>query len=117
MSDPAVSIRKCSVEGCDNAAHARGYCNTHYGQMWRKGEISPVLQYRIKRSDEAKLKHGPKSKYDAARIAAELERLNNLLRRAREVYNVAVGHPCRLRWRREIESLESEIRKLEAQHA
>lgn len=28
---------KCKVNGCNYPAHARGYCATHYGQLWRTG--------------------------------------------------------------------------------
>jgi hypothetical protein len=29
----------CSVAGCTNPHHARGYCKSHYGQLRRRGRI------------------------------------------------------------------------------
>lgn len=31
--------RVCSVEGCDRPHEAKGYCNAHYLQYWKYGEI------------------------------------------------------------------------------
>lgn len=32
-------MKKCSVEGCNCKVHAKGYCNKHYRQYKRHGEI------------------------------------------------------------------------------
>jgi hypothetical protein len=31
--------KMCSVPGCANAHHAKGYCKMHYGQLRRRGRI------------------------------------------------------------------------------
>jgi len=32
-----MSLKQCSVEGCEKDAHAKGYCNVHYGRVRRYG--------------------------------------------------------------------------------
>lgn len=32
-------MKVCKVEGCDKKSHAQGYCNSHYMELWRNGEI------------------------------------------------------------------------------
>jgi len=34
--------RQCTVEGCDRAAHTRGYCQMHYVRVRRTGEPGPA---------------------------------------------------------------------------
>ena len=38
MSDEAVKLKKCRVEGCRRPYRAKGYCNVHY-RKWRRGEL------------------------------------------------------------------------------
>lgn len=33
--------RTCSIEGCSEPHHARGWCKHHYWQWWRHGVIAP----------------------------------------------------------------------------
>ena len=34
--------KQCSFEGCGRAKAARGYCNTHYKQLSRRGELTTI---------------------------------------------------------------------------
>lgn len=38
---------RCTLEGCDNPVRARGFCNGHYQQARRNGELAP-LRHRNK---------------------------------------------------------------------
>jgi len=45
--------KTCKVEGCNNEYYAKGYCNAHYQQMWKHGEIKPIKKrekYKIDRT-------------------------------------------------------------------
>lgn len=33
---PALKNRLCSVEGCNNKHHSKGYCKKHYARFFRK---------------------------------------------------------------------------------
>ncbi|MFA4985889.1 MAG: hypothetical protein WC712_04835 [Candidatus Brocadiia bacterium] len=103
----------CKVSGCTNPAHARGYCNTHYGQLWRSGKISPELRPRRRNAEEGYLSERERQ-IIRLRYQKERETLERELKRARMIYQVVIGYEGRLRWRREIESLERELRKLNA---
>lgn len=46
---------KCKVNGCNYPAHARGYCATHYGQLWRTGGVSTTDIRTCKRQLDSKL--------------------------------------------------------------
>jgi len=35
---PALKNRLCSVRGCDNKHHGKGYCKKHYAQIFRKSQ-------------------------------------------------------------------------------
>ncbi len=98
----------CKVPGCSNQAHARGYCNTHYGQLWRSGKISLELRPR-RRTRKSRDEKG------TVRIPKELETLIVQLTKARELYEAVVGHENRLRWRREIKQLETEIERIKSE--
>ena len=112
ISEVGRSKKKlCKVPGCTNPAHARGYCNTHYGQLWRSGKISPELRPRRRSADEGYLSERERQ-IIRLRYQKERETLERELKRARMIYQVVIGYEGRLRWRREIESLERELRKL-----
>ncbi len=93
---------QCIVDGCPNPSHAKGYCRRHYGQIWRKGMI-----YNTSPSD--------RSEAEARLRGDHNERLRSLereLKKTQQMYDVVVGFQGRIKWRREIEAVEMEIRKL-----
>ena len=92
---------RCMVDGCDSPVHAKGYCRRHYGQIWRKGEISPLTRPAESTTRSAR---------------AEMERLRALereLKKAERMYQVVVGCEGRIKWRREMEAVKTEISRLE----
>ena len=94
------SSGKCIVEGCREPVHAKGYCRRHYGQIWRKGEISLLPR---------ELEAGRSARADLERLRA----LERELRKAEHMYQVVVGYEGRIKWRREMEAVKSEIQKIE----
>ena len=95
-----ASAGRCIVNGCGEPVHAKGYCRKHYGQIWRKGAVSQIPDER----DEDRA-----SRSDAERLRA----LERELRKAEHMYQVVVGYEGRIKWRREMEAVKSEISKLE----
>lgn len=93
--------QKCIVPGCDNRAHAKGYCRKHYGQIWRKGKIYS------KEEEAAGIRRGA-SRDDTDRMRA----LERELRRAEMMYQNVVGFEGRLKWRREIDEVKKEMERL-----
>jgi hypothetical protein len=92
---------RCIVEGCPNPAHAKGYCRRHYGQIWRRGMIYDTS--RPERQEEDGERHD------------DLERLRALereLQKAKQMYEVVVGFQGRIKWRRQIEAVQEELRRL-----
>lgn len=92
---------KCMVEGCSALIHAKGYCRRHYGQIWRKGEISPN---RLERESISR-----SSRADMERLRA----LERELKKAEHMYHVVVGYEGRVKWRREMDAVKTEIMKIE----
>ncbi len=89
------------VEGCSAPIHAKGYCRRHYGQIWRKGEISPN---RLERESISR-----SSRADMERLRA----LERELKKAEHMYHVVVGYEGRVKWRREMDAVKAEIMKIE----
>lgn len=87
----------CKVEGCNRPAHARGYCATHYGQLWRTGEITSHIYTKVRRS---------RKPFDRAATLKELDELRHELAEAQICYDRVVGFTERLYWRAEIEVLK-----------
>lgn len=99
---------QCVVPGCASPQHAKGYCNTHYGQMWRKGEISPE-----KKSKSKNIKDAAKTLEKRRRDRQErLDTLQREFNRARSMYEIVVGFEGRMKWRKEMDSVKEEIEKL-----
>ncbi len=91
----------CVVAGCDNRAHAKGYCRKHYGQIWRKGKI-------YSQDETAVVADKPTPRDDTDRMRA----LERELRRAETMYQNVIGFEGRLKWRREIEDVKKEMVRL-----
>ena len=90
--------KRCMVESCSESVHAKGYCRRHYGQIWRKGKITDTQSYSPERPSRA----------DAERLRA----LERELKKAGHMYSVVVGVEGRVRWRREVEQVRTEISKI-----
>ena len=91
----------CIVEGCTCASHAKGYCRRHYGQIWRHGTIyneTPKAQTTAPESD--------------MRRDDRVRTLERELKKAQQMYDVVVGTAGRIKWRREMEAVQHEIRKV-----
>ncbi|MCW8131997.1 MAG: hypothetical protein KIS92_16745 [Planctomycetota bacterium] len=93
---------RCIVEGCPNPSHAKGYCRRHYGQIWRRGMI-----YNDTPREKSDYENGVR-RDDQERLRA----LERELKRAQQMYDVVVGFQGRIKWRREIEAVQTEIRKI-----
>ena len=92
--------KKCIVDGCENPAHAKGYCRRHYGQIWRKGRIT---------TDDEASGNQHESPHDESDRMRALERE---LRKAQNMYQQVVGFEGRLKWRKEMEAVKEEIERL-----
>ena len=93
--------RKCTVNGCSNPIHAKGYCRKHYGQVWRKGEISKNSSW-----------DGVREHYTRGDDRERLRALERELKKAEDMYNRVVGFEGRTRWRREIAAVQAEIQRI-----
>ena len=91
----------CIVEGCPNASHAKGYCRRHYGQIWRRGTIY----------NDTPKEHTTATESDMRRDD-RLRALERELKKAQQMYDVVVGYQGRIKWRREMEAVQYEIRKI-----
>jgi hypothetical protein len=91
----------CIVEGCASASHAKGYCRRHYGQIWRRGTIY----------NETPKEHTTANESDMRRDD-RVRALERELRKAQQMYDVVVGYQGRIKWRREMEAVQHEIRKI-----
>jgi hypothetical protein len=89
----------CIVEGCTNTSHAKGYCRRHYGQIWRRGTI-----YNETPKDQTT---APES---GMRRDDRLKTLEREFKKAQQMYEVVVGFQGRIKWRREMEAVQHEIR-------
>jgi hypothetical protein len=91
----------CIVAGCPNESHAKGYCRRHYGQIWRRGMI-----YNDAPKDQTS---APES---GMRRDDRLKALERELKKTQQMYEVVVGFQGRIKWRREMEAVQHEIRKI-----
>jgi hypothetical protein len=91
----------CRVPGCGNKSHAKGYCRKHYGQIWRRGKIVTEAG-----ADGDEIETGPRDETDRMRA------LERELRRAEMMYSHVVGFEGRLKWRREIDEVKAEMKRL-----
>lgn len=93
--------RPCTVEGCPNELHARGYCKKHYGHIWRYGRIIP----------EDELQKGQTNSSPAV-LDVLIRDCKSELTRAQETYKIAIGLECRMRWHKTIIALEERLAEL-----
>ena len=91
----------CIVEGCPNASHAKGYCRRHYGQIWRRGTIYNDTPKENTTAPESDMRRDDR-----------LRALERELKKAQQMYDVVVGYQGRIKWRREMEAVQHEIRKI-----
>ena len=91
----------CAVPGCNSPVHARGYCRRHYSQLWRGR--------RAGSSDETKRSAQREHIHDDPERIRALERE---LKKAEHMYEVVVGFEGRVKWRREMEAVRKELRRL-----
>ena len=92
---------QCIVEGCPSPSHAKGYCRRHYGQIWRRGMIYNDAPREQTTAPESGMRRDDR-----------LKALERELRKAQQMYEVVVGFQGRIKWRREMEAVQYEIRKL-----
>ena len=88
----------CQATDCANPVHARGYCRRHYGRIWRRE------------------KRGAGGNAEDREKRDRLRALERELLRARQMYDVVVGTPGRIKWRREMDAVKVEILKLDASY-
>ncbi len=93
--------KRCAVPGCNSPVHARGYCRRHYSQLWRGR--------RSGSSDDAKPSVRREHIHDDPERIRALERE---LKKAEHMYEVVVGFEGRVKWRREMEAVRVELRRL-----
>lgn len=96
----------CSVDGCNNQVHAKGYCRKHYGQIWRKGKIN---QEREDYDEDDDTRESSRSSVEDTDRMRALERE---YRKAKNMYRQVVGFEGRLKWRKEMEAVKKEIERL-----
>ena len=92
---------QCIVEGCPSPSHAKGYCRRHYGQIWRRGMIYNDTPREQTTAPESGMRRDDR-----------LKALERELRKAQQMYEVVIGFHGRIKWRREMEAVQYEIRKL-----
>ena len=94
-------LAQCIVEGCPNPSHAKGYCRRHYGQIWRRGMIYNDAPREQTTAPESGMRRDDR-----------LKALERELKKAQQMYEAVVGFQGRIKWRREMEAVQYEIRKL-----
>jgi len=96
----------CIVEGCQSQSHAKGYCRRHYGQIWRRGTIYNDSPKESTTAPESGMRRDDR-----------LRALERELKKAQQMYDVVVGYQGRIKWRREMEAVQHEIRKIAEQES
>ena len=94
-------VRGCQVNGCSHPIHAKGYCRRHYGQIWRKGELSVGGPWSRRKN------------YPRADDRERLQALERELKKAEHMYDMVIGFEGRTRWRREISAVRAEISRIQ----
>lgn len=92
----------CGVPGCNVRAYEGGYCREHYERLCRSREAM---------EDAAAALAAPQREH----IHDDPERLRALERelgKAEHMYEVVIGYEGRVKWRREMEAVRAELRRL-----
>lgn len=89
----------CSIAGCTEPAHARGYCRKHYGRYWRKKPLVPPDP----------LATPPPAATDP-RI--DVKALQRQLESSRHSYDLSVGLEARMRWGRKVRELQATLNRV-----
>ena len=96
-------MNKCKVKGCNRPAHAARYCARHYCQVRKYGmvQLDNLLEIRNKERVWSKTE-----------IKNKLKAMNVHLKQVKVLYDNVVGVDNRIKWRREITSVQQEITRL-----
>ncbi|GAB4156752.1 MAG: hypothetical protein Kow00107_06250 [Planctomycetota bacterium] len=99
--------QQCKIEGCAEPAHAKGYCRKHYAKMWRQ---------KGKEREAAEAKGNPEQPGRRTSKAGSERRkaLRYELSCAQRMYDAVVGVASRIKWKKRIRWLETELRGLES---
>ena len=95
----------CSTPECGRTRYTLDLCKTCYGRQWRSKQPGAT----IRSPNDRRL---VERKFDTDSEAAKCVSLETELSRVKKIYDVAVGLECRLKWRREINRLEEELREV-----
>lgn len=96
---------KCREPGCPFRMHAKGYCMSHYGQLYRNGKIGTAP------SEDERIRN------QAVRAAEWRERVQACEReigKLRDIYAKVIGFARRLEVKRELRAAEAELATLRA---
>jgi hypothetical protein len=93
----------CTVEGCPNPGHAKGYCRKHYGQVWRYGRVG------LKRDRE------PVRERSGGEMGDEIRSVERELQVAQQMYEHVIGYQGRIRWAGKIREARAALERLKAQ--
>ena len=99
-----MKTAKCKVENCTEPVHAKGYCRKHYARMWRE---------RGKEEAEGSDKAKP-SKRKGKANSERRKALRFELKNAQSMYDSVVGVSSRIKWKRRMKWLQSELKGLES---
>ena len=93
----------CLVNGCPKHARVKGYCMTHYGRVYRHGDVERHKPGQPRTADARLSSTGNTELESAERDAAH----------AREVLGLACGLEARLHWRARMLVAEAKVAELQ----
>jgi len=83
----------CKVKNCDKRVLAKGYCQRHYMQIWRKGSSAQIMKEK--------------------EMSPDLLNIIHAIKEAEKIYDQASTIQARLHWRDRINKLNVEKEELE----
>lgn len=101
-----MSKEACSFPGCYRKHHAKGYCITHYGQLYRGEKLHSISKQHV---------ISPKAQRHIAALETGIEAVMQDINRATECYRLVVGLELRLHWRQVMKDLDDELARLQAE--